>query len=345
MSVRQVLSRWYPLIILALFIIAGSIYGSKVEHHKSTFLNFGLGMLFLPTVAIAISCSENKLGLLKWLGVVYVLMVLTILIEMPITKATHHEEIFVAVPLGLYFLSAVKPKFWEILIGLALVGVCGFSVKNTTFIMMVAVLMLATFLWIFRFMRMRDKLKATFVSLLAMVLSGGLVAAAALVWYKYKDKLPHGNTEYRAEMYRIAWGKFIKSPIWGNGFTGETVSYFGLYKVDMATSYLPTHSDIIDIMANGGAIGLFLWFVAVMNVLFFLVTAFSKLSKRTSLLHEERWRWLFVAATYSLCAVITYAVNPPLINPVHGYWIWGGLGVTWVLWHDLTKTELARVRK
>lgn len=333
-SSRAVFARWYPIVLLGVMIISGSVYAIKVEDVRNNFLNFGLSMLFLPALAIAIDSSSNPLGLLKWLAVVYVLTVLTILIEMPFTGSTHHEEVFVAIPLGLFFLSASKLNWWKVLLGFGLIGACAFSIKNTTFIMMAVAVMTAYGLWILRLTKVKDKLKAFVWSLCALLLVGLFMASSLVAWYKFKDRLPHGNTEYREEMYGIAWNKFKDSPVWGNLFTGETVSYFGLYKVDMPTPYLPTHSDILDILANGGLIGIVLWSMTVANVFYFIFVSMRHLS-RPSPDKEIGWRWLLVLSIYQFCAMVTYAVNPPLINPLHGFWIWGGLAVTWALWRQL----------
>ena len=340
-SSRKVFSRWWPIVLLAIFIIAGSSYAIKVENIRSTFLSFGLSMLFLPAMALSIDSSRNPMGLLKWLGIVYVLTVLTFLIEMPFTKSTHHEEIFVAVPLGIYFLSATKLRVWKLLLGLALIGACAFSIKNTTFIMMGAVIMTALLLWILRLARIKDGLKAAILLLTSFLFCGALLSSTFLAWTKFKHKLPHGNTEYREEMYKIAWDKFVDSPVWGTGFVGESVSYFGLYKVDMPTSYLPTHSDILDILANGGVIGFSLWLLTVANVFIFLYMSLMKLAQK-SLENEQGWRCMLMLSMYQICGIITYAVNPPLINPLHGYWVWGGLAVTWALWRQLTRCESDR---
>lgn len=343
-SSRKVFSRWWPITVLAIFIIAGSSYAIKVEHIKSNFLNFGLSMLFLPAMAISIDSSRNPMGLLKWLGIVYVLTVLTFLIEMPFTKSTHHEEIFVAVPLGIYFLSAAKLNIWKLLLGFSLIGACAFSIKNTTFIMMGAVIMTAFLLWTFRLAKIKDGLKAAVFLMCAVLFCGAFLSSTFVAWLKFKHKLPHGNTEYREEMYKIAWDKFLDSPVWGTSFAGESVTYFGLYKVDMPTPYLPTHSDILDILANGGVIGFSLWLLTVVNVFFFLYVSLKRLAGE-SLENEQAWRCMLVLSMLQICGIITYAVNPPLINPLHGYWIWGGLAVTWALWRQLTQGERPAPRR
>jgi hypothetical protein len=339
-SIRWVFARFWPIVLLSLFIIGGAQWGIKFDHIHSHFMSFGLSMLYLPALAVAVDSSSNKLAFMQRLGMVYVATAMTMLIEMPFNRtSTHHEEIFLAAPLGLYFLSAVNWNIAKVLAGAVLVVACGLSVKNTTYIMMAMTLLIAASLWVRRMTRIQDGLKAAVFIFLAFLLVVGLLAGGAFAWYKLSHLLPHGNTEYRLEMYRIAWSKFLHSPLWGTGFAGEAVSYFGLYNVGMGTQFLPTHSDILDILANGGLIGAVLWLLTVLNIPVFFMAAWRRLAQKDQVRNEAGWRCVLVLATYQMGAVITYAVNPPLINPVHGVWIWGGMAVTAVLWRYMLEQD------
>ena len=344
-STRRVFSSFWPLMLLAVFVIAGSMWGVRIEKVKSPFLSMGLSMLLLPALAISVDSSDRPMAFLKCLAVAYVATVLMMLVEMPFNrKSTHHEEIFLAIPLCLIFLSARHKTTFQIAMGALLLVACGLSIKNTTYIMMLLVLSVSLFVWMRKMSAVGDPLRAFVYSLVAVLFVVGVLVVVAVIWYTYKHLLPHGNTEYREEMYRIAWEKFVASPIWGTGFAGEAVSYFSLYKVDMATQYLPTHSDILDILANGGLIGFFFWLATVLKVPVAFWDAVKKLSQPLQVANEIAWRWLLVLSVGQMCAIVTYAVNPPLINPLHGYWVWGGLAATWALRRQLTIQEEGKVK-
>src|SRR5262245_30654161 len=50
-SFGAVLRQWWPALLLGLLITGGSLYAREVREVRETFLNFGLGLLFLPLMA------------------------------------------------------------------------------------------------------------------------------------------------------------------------------------------------------------------------------------------------------------------------------------------------------
>ncbi len=340
-SVGRVFAVYWPIVVLSLFIIVGGNWAVRIDKVIAPFTSFGLSMLFLPALAISIDCSDNPLAFLKRLAIVFSATALMMVGEMPFDKrSTHHEEIFVAVPLALVFLARARFNLLYFALGLAYVAGCGLSVKNTTYIMMALVLMVPLLIFVRRMSTFGDKYRSFVFSMMAVVFALCVVVGIGLAWYFLKSHLPHGNTEYRTEMYRIAWHKFLDSPLWGAAFTCSAVSYFGLYRVESSTQFLPTHSDILDILANGGLIGIGLWLLTVRQVPTYFWAALKALSAEPVPHNEVLWRWLMVASMINVCAIVTYAVNPPMINPLHGFWIWGSLAVSWATWRQLTKDQV-----
>ena len=342
-ATREVFADWWPLIVLSLFIILGSAFARFAEDIKESFLAMGLGMLFLPAVAVAVRSDANPMLFMKSLAVIYVLMAVSMLGILVPTDHLFHESIFVVVPLGGYFLTARPLRAWQVVLGLTLVGLCAFSFKNTTFLMMLTTLAACALVGIVRIAKQQSTLRATawiyFIVVVLVVCAAGLFYA----WLNYRTKLPTGNVDYRTEMYGIAWRRFLSSPIWGTGFTESSVNYFTLYKVEVATQELPTHSDILDILAHGGLIGLALWLAVVWRILSISWAAVVELASPVQRGGARAWRWLFLLALMQIDAIVTYAVNPPLISPVHGFWIWGSAGLMWALHRQLTQASPAEV--
>jgi O-antigen ligase len=169
--------------------------------------------------------------------------------------------------------------------------------------------------------------------LLPVLLLG--VAALFWLWWTNRTELPSGNVQYRTEMYGIAWRRFLESPLWGTGFTDSSVVYFELYRVATRVQTLPTHSDILDLLAHGGLIAFTLWGLTVWRLFSISMAAARQLASAPAGDPNRSWRWLFVLGLVQLGALITYAVNPPMINPVHAYWMWGAAGVMWALYRQL----------
>jgi O-antigen ligase len=334
---RGMLRDWWPLLILSLWITVGASYARYADNIKESFLGLGLGMTFLPLLATSVASSDRPLLLLKGLLAIYVLVCVAMLGTLATTDRFLHESIFLAVPLGAYLLTARKPSVWQLFLGLSLIGLCALSAKNTTFIMIAVTLGICAAIGLNRTLIHRTGLVAT-ISLCASGLLFALLAAALyLIWSNYKSFLPSGNVEYRVEMYGIAWRRFLDSPILGSGFTVSSVNYFGLYQTGLATQYLPTHSDILDLMAQGGLVATVLWLACVRRILLIGWSAVRLLATPPIDVDLRPWRFLLVTALVQLNAIITYALNPPLIIPVYGFWIWGGAGVMWALHRHLTR--------
>jgi O-antigen ligase len=341
-ALSEVLRDWWPAIVLALFILAGSVFARTAGGVQESFLAFGLGLLFLPMTALAARAAEKPFLLMKWLIVVYVLTVVTMLGLLFAEDHVFHEAIFVAVPAGAYLIFARSFSWWRCLLGLALIASCLFSFKNTTFLLVLTTLVGCLAVWLPRTLRGSNPI-AVALGVLAIV-PAGLAACAALVWawWENRELLPSGNVEYRTEMYGIAWRQFLESPIWGTAFTDSSVNYFRLFKIDLGTQWLPTHSDILDLMAHGGVIALVLWLLLVWKLVRMSLDTLRALVRREEGVDLRPWQWMGVLALIQFGAMITYAINPILISPVHAYWVWGTLGLMWALHRELTAAPLPR---
>jgi O-antigen ligase len=335
LAISEVLHDWWPIIVLAVFITAGSAYARFADNIRESFLGMGLGMFFLPLMAVAVRSSRHPVGFMQGLAAAHVLTVLGMMVVLFADLHVFHEEIFVAVPLGAYLLVARPVKLWRLLLGLVIMFACLVSFKNTTFLILLAVLACCGLVWIQRLLRRHNRMGvvAAVYFLLPVLLLG--VAALFWLWWTNRTELPSGNVQYRTEMYGIAWRRFLDSPLWGTGFTDSSVVYFELYRVATRVQTLPTHSDILDLLAHGGLIAFTLWGLTVWRLFSISMAAARQLASAPAGDPNRSWRWLFVLGLVQLGALITYAVNPPMINPVHAYWMWGAAGVMWALYRQL----------
>ena len=148
-------------------------------------------------------------------------------------------------------------------------------------------------------------------------------AAAHYVALHSEVELPTGNPEYRLHTYALAWERFVESPLWGTFFTAEAVEKFTPFAIGIAANRLPTHSDILDILANGGFVAALLWIAG--------LAAVFRVGYR-SVLHPERVdeamaQYAHTLALMSFAGVFTYAFNPILLQPPMAYLLWTNLGL------------------
>lgn len=338
-SVGAVARDWWPISLLAMIITVGSLVARYAKGIEETFLNVGLGMFFLPLMALAIDVSAKREIFLKILVIIYVTTACAMYAVAAANLHTLHEQIFVAVPLGMYFLTAKNLNTGKILLGLTLIFGTLVAFKNTTFILIVFSVAVWVAVCLARVVRSKDSLRAVTVIYLGVVVFFALLLIGVIIWWERRNNLPDGNTGYRIEMYGIAIRRFLSSPVWGNGFTEPSVSFFRLYEVAVGTNYLPTHSDVLDMLAHGGIIAVSLWLATIWKILQLTLAAFIAVTSPGVLVNERGWRWLFVIAMMQIGAVITYAFNPPLIRLINGLWIWGGAGIMWALHRSLVATS------
>lgn len=339
-ALREVWAAWWPLVLLSIFVIAGSTYARTVDDIKESFLNMGLGMLFLPLFALSVRSSDNPLTTMKWLAGMLILVALTALPMLATGFRIFHELMFLFAPIGTYLILAPRFSAWRMVLGLAMIGVCLLSFKNTTFLLVLLSLFACIGVWLARVVRIKNRLGVVVGAL--VVVPAALVGLffAAMAWVRHRDTLPSGNVPYRLEMYEIAWNKFLESPVWGSGFTDASVIYFQLFKVAQETQYLPTHSDPLDLLAHGGLIAAVLWLLVVRRQFVIAWFAGRELATRPSGVDLTRHRWLAMLALMQIGAIVNYSFNPVMINPVYAYWMWGSAGVMWALYQEIVAPPL-----
>ncbi|MDE2077429.1 MAG: O-antigen ligase family protein [Burkholderiales bacterium] len=302
-------TRW--LVLFSLFVIAGSAYARFVSHIDETFLTFGTYVLMAPLMYWYVVNSAAPMKLLR--AVVYLFLAwasvaaLIQLIEFRQLEAFHNREHLVLPVLAMFFYGV--PYRWGIWFGAALIAVvAAAAAKNTAYMMAILSLsyMFGLRLW-FYLRQQKDGFIRLMAVLGAIVLVTVVIAALALVYWKFKNELPSGNPEYRLHTYQLAWEKFLSSPIWGVGFTQEAVHLFGLFEVAAATQNLPTHSDPLDMLANGGLIGFGLWLAGILPVFWM---GLSRVSVRC---RELPWKDAMVAHVFwvmSVAGVLVCTFNP-----------------------------------
>ena len=321
------LSVAWPLALFALLAAGGSAYARLQLGVVNTFLVYGLYALLMFLAAAMVLQCRSPLSLLRaWFGVLLAagLVMSAMLIVYSRDRQVYHEQIFLVIPLAaLVFAAKIPfPARWA---GAAFfLSMAWFSHKWTSYIVgSLAAFYLAAFLWLPR-IRARDALGRLVAGYWAgAVLIGGVVAALAYALGRSQSGDPTGNLEYRLHTYGEAWQRFLASPLWGNGFTNEATEKFTLYSIGVAGNVLPTHSDVLDVLSNGGLLAAVL---AAAGLIAIARLAWRRLLHPGALARPEA-PYAHALALMSLAALAVCAFNPILLQPPMAALAWSNLGL------------------
>lgn len=325
-SFPRVTSSFLPLLGFALFVVTGSLYARYHLKIHNTFLFTGIYMLAAPFAAYMLIHSGNARRMLHvYQGLLMVsgLVVTAGLVRNYGIEQVYHELEFLVPPLAVFFAFSGWRKgmhrFW---IFVFLIAAVLFK-KNSGYL--TGLLVVAYLIWfgVWPAQRWQDSLRKTAnLYVLATILLA--FAAAALFLWSYKDAyLPSGNPQYRMLTYENTWRKFIASPWWGTFFSGPATEKFEGFDTGVANNVLPSHSDILDILANGGIIGAILWFWTLARIGRLAWSGILQWDNRTHPLAP----YAHMMACMSLAAVLVYAFNPILLQPSKALLVWTNLGL------------------
>jgi O-antigen ligase len=327
----QILNAGLPLILLGIWIVIGGLYARKFNDIQNTFITVGLYMLFAFLAARVVMISPARVNIVR----IFLLAAATLSMFMVVRMATnydgmnvnYHELEALIVPLAVYF--ALRPsglknndkRYSQMFLTLFFLA-AGFAFrKNTGFLVLLLTL---SYIWIaeWRF-RFRENVAFRFWTMLwvLIVLISAVVAAGYFA--QKQELLPSGNPQYRLLTYEAAWQKFVSSPIWGTGFSAQATEKFTAYKINSAQGNLSTHSDIMDLSAQGGIIALCLWLWGYLRVArISLHNALTGLRPRDDLRAAAH-----CLACMSLASIVVYAFNPIMLQPPKALLMWGQFGM------------------
>ncbi len=325
-ALHRALQGTWPLAVLAVFVSLGSLYARLVLEDQATFLNIGVYMSMVVLAAVMFIESSNPHALLRWyMGTLVagaIIMGAYIVRYYGITQV-YHEQIFLVIPIAIWFASAQKNRLLAWFGALVMLLLGFFSAKNTSYL--VALLIGAYIVLHQGIPRLRRMSPAarSFSYYLMLVLAATVIAVVAYIFLHREELLPSGNVEYRSHTYELAWQRFLDSPLWGTGFAAVSVKKFSLYSINIAGGMLPTHSDVMDLLANGGLLAVTLWATGI------LMIAYRTRRWLVARVHGEH-PWAAYAHTLlglSAAAIVTYSFNPVLLDPGMAFLLWSSLGL------------------
>lgn len=322
----RVLKAGLPLLLLGLWILGGSLWTRNANGINNTFLGMGLYMLFALVVArvIVLSPARDRLvrAFLFGAAAVATFMMARMAVEIGGRDVAYHELEALTIPLAVYFAMRPNrtPKWHTLLTMLFLIGGLVYR-KNTGYLVIVGT---AAYLWLvhwrFRFVESPGFRRWVVIWLVALG-----TAAASVVAYRAvigAEWFPSGNPQYRMKTYETAWSNFQASPGWGNGFTASATEKFKDFDIRVARGVLPSHSDVLDLAAHGGLLALALWVWTYARV---GRLAWTALLRRRPV--DDITAAAHALACMNLTAIVVYAFNPIMLQPVKAFLLWGQFGL------------------
>jgi hypothetical protein len=315
----------WPILLLAVFIVGGSLYVRFFEGNRYTFMTVGLYMslLYISTYFFTRTAAPDSLLRIYFFFLLTLAGVMSLyLIRYFNIKQVYHEQIFLVIPFAVFFALGKIPSYLKWLGFFFFMAMSIASKKNTSYLIGIMVfLYLAVMVWM-PSLRSQDGLHRSFKHYLFFLLFAILGAAVAYFVSYRETYLPSGNPEYRLHTYQQVWQDFQTSPIWGSLFTNPAVRKFTVFDVGIADNLLPTHSDLLDLAGQGGVFALFLWAAGL-----YLVFRLAYRSILAPKFLSDPWApYAHTLAVMSIAAVITYIFNPILLQPGMAYLVWTNLG-------------------
>lgn len=322
----QVLKAALPLVILSIWIIIGSFYTRSSHGMNNTFITVGIYMLFTALTARLVMLSPARGTIIKvyfrFAAFCAAFMAIFMLVNYDGRSSAYHEMEAFVIPIGVYFaLRPMRSLFWKIMLTLFFLAAGLSFMKNTGFLVLAFTLI---YIWIveWRF-RFRESLSFKFwTSLWLMIVLVAGVSAWGYVAYQRGELMPTGNPQYRLKTYDVAWNRFLDSPLWGTSFTGAATEKFKGFKIETARGILATHSDVLDLAAQGGSLALLLWIWGYLRV--GRVAIKNALGGRP---YDDMRAGCHALACMSLASIIVYAFNPILLQPAKALLLWGQAGI------------------
>jgi O-antigen ligase len=320
----QALGAALPLVLLGCWIVIGSWYTRKYEGIHNTFITVGIYMLFAVPVARQVILSPARATILRayLIGAALVSVFMTLrMLPLGEFKVSYHELEYLIIPLAVYFALRPGNRHWKAFWTMFFLMAGLIFQKNTGFLVLVLTL---GYIWVVEWrLRFRESTGFRFWTMLwLIVIIAAGIAAYGYLAYQRGELMPTGNPQYRMQTYEHAWQNFLDSPLWGTSFTDPATRRFTGFQILAARGILATHSDVLDLLAQGGVIAILLWLWSYVRI--------SRLTLRHALrgrVEDDLHAATHTLAAMTLAGILVYAFNPILLQPAKALLYWSQIGL------------------
>ena len=316
----------WPLLLLGAIITAGGLQARFGEGIQNSFLNVGLYIFAAYGAAIMVCRSDDPEGLVR--GHMRILLAGAWVMGAYLFAAygqrqVYHEQIFLVVPMAAFYFALRRGAFLRWVGCLFFLATAWASAKYTAYLTGAMTAAYVAFAIAVPRAVPTWGLRRVTITYWFWLVGGLAVLVFVFLGINGMIELPSGNVSYRGYTYELAWSRFLDSPLWGTLFAVEAVGKFTLYSVGDTNNMLATHSDLLDILANGGLIGVALLAYGLARV---ARRAYRNLLEPRFL--DRPWApQAHALAVMSAAGVVTYTFNPILLQPSMAYLLWTNLGL------------------
>lgn len=311
----------FPWVLLAIWIIGGSLYARFSLGEDNTFLISGMYMLTGILFAKAVGSLPDPIvfvaRFIRFSAICALFMVVRMAVEFRESMVAYHELEFFVIPMAVYFmLRHERPTTldrWAVTLFL----ISGIIFRKNTGFMVSG--LVAIYLWVvvWRWQFKADRQFRHRFLFYSTVIAGSLAVVGGYLTMTRGEYLPSGNPQYRLVAYEVAWNKFIGSPLIGKSFTDAATEKFTGFDTGIANNVLPTHSDLLDIAAQGGTAGVLLLAWGYLRV-------FRSIRGELLADRSQRHRWALAHTLWCMCltAIPVYIFNPIMLQPAKALVLW-----------------------
>ena len=307
------------LIIFAAYVLGGSLYTTFVIGHDpmDSFLGRGLAIFtffaafrvntYLPAINIF---NQLILKLLPRIGLLIAFGIYIWALGYHFVNQPHVYHTQVIIPLSsvviLYMQSRVNSLYKIMMIIILLFS--GLALyKNTGIIGTISIFILLLYLLLKQPRKIADyKIIAILVNLMAFSSILLLITIfMSFSWLELYAYLPSGSTAVRLNTYAERFTMISENPFFGEYFVGSPLMTLPTIEGDLV---IPSHSDILDIIAFGGVVGLALFIIPVLKGIkscSFIINSPYRINRTAAL-------WSLVYVTLNL---INFGFNATWIRP------------------------------
>jgi hypothetical protein len=317
-------SNHWPMLLLGLLMCGGVVTRAFIYAEDISFKAHLLGMVgyWGSVYACAIDQKSTEGLSSRALFVLGAFLFPISIYGFIIDKHLVHETLYLVTPLGIYLYLTSRLTGIRMAGLLSIVAWAIFSFKNTTLLIAFGCLLVCLFAKPPRILR--HALSGGISLLLASSFAIGIIVLISIFIIPNISTYSTGNANFRMYYYQILWDMFLESPVIGTCFSGSPALEFTLFNIEnqIGTRNLPSHSDVLDLLAHGGVIGLGLFFLVSMR-------ACKALIQHARMVREgdHSYALPLLLCSVALSGIIQMSFNPVLINPANGFSFWAILGL------------------
>ncbi len=315
----------YSFLLLFFMILLGSLYARFINGEKETFIGLSAGMMGFVIGILAFFSAKDGIRLVE--RYIHVLLFFTLYASIWIIVKrfeggqAFHTETFLILPLAVFLFMSIHNTFIKYASLSFFVGLAIVSFKFTSFIIIVLVVLQLLILGLRKVYKLNSvqKLVLYYLLFLLIIIS---ISGLLFLFTNQEHYLPSGSAEYRLYTYGVALNNFFDSPLIGNLFSENGLVYLDGLLV-RGNDHVLTHSDILDLLSNGGllAVSLFLY------VIFSILIKALLLIKQDKNLDRKVFVLLNTLLSICIAGFMTSIVNSPLVMMVIGTLFWFSLGL------------------